>query len=168
MVDKIKTVEMDKNQDDDDIETMIEGLMQNKDSLMKIVGLTKRVSDAGLIDIIENMTTDYMPADIEYIMNLFTSKEFTIGLIKSINVLSGLLHSLSSDKSGDAVKAVLFNTDSIMDAMVTGAKNPETFSIFRMLAIMKDPEISSGLTAVLNALKALGKALRTVQNQDKE
>lgn len=168
MVDKIKTIEMDKNQDDDDIETMIEGLMQNKDSLMKIVGLTKRVSDAGLIDIIENMTTDYMPADIEYIMNLFTSKEFTIGLIKSINVLSGLLHSLSSDKSGDAVKAVLFNTDSIMDSMVTGAKNPETFSIFRMLAIMKDPEISSGLTAVLNALKALGKALRTVQNQDKE
>lgn len=168
MVDKIKTVEMDKNQDDDDIETMIEGLMQNKDSLMKIVGLTKRVSDAGLIDIIENMTTDYMPADIEYIMNLFTSKEFTIGLIKSINVLSGLLHSLSSDKSGDAVKAVLFNTDSIMDSMVTGAKNPETFSIFRMLAIMKDPEITSGLTAVLNALKSLGKALRTVQNQDKE
>ena len=168
MVDKIKAVEMDKNQDDDDIETMIEGLMQNKDSLMKIVGLTKRVSDAGLIDIIENMTTDYMPADIEYIMNLFTSKEFTIGLIKSINVLSGLLHSLSSDKSGDAVKAVLFNTDSIMDSMVTGAKNPETFSIFRMLALMKDPEITSGLTAVLNALKALGKALRTVQNQDKE
>ncbi len=168
MVDKIKAVELDGNQDEDDIEPMIEGLLQNRDSLMKLVGLMKKVSDAGLIDTVENMTADYMPADIEYILNLFTSKEFTVGLIKSINVLSGLLHALSSDKSGDALKAVMFNTDSIMEAMVTGAKNPETFSIFKLLAMMKDPEISSGLTAVTNGLKALGKALRTVQDQEKD
>jgi uncharacterized protein YjgD (DUF1641 family) len=169
MVDKIKAVETKENhEDEDDIEPIIEGLMENKDSLLKVVGLMKRVSDAGFIDTVENMTADYMPADIEYIMNLFTSKEFTIGLIKSVNVLSSLIHALSSDKSGDAVKAVMFNTDSIMGAMVSGAKNPESFSIFRLMAMMKDPEITSGLTAVLYALKALGKALRTVQDQEKD
>ena len=43
--------------------------------------------------------------------------------------------------------------------MITGAKNPEQFSLFKLLALLKDPEFTKGMTAMVNLITALGKVL---------
>jgi uncharacterized protein YjgD (DUF1641 family) len=46
--------------------------------------------------------------------------------------------------------------------MVEGAKKPDNLSLFGLLGILKDPEVASGITVVLNALRVIGKLLKKV------
>ncbi len=46
--------------------------------------------------------------------------------------------------------------------MVSGAKNPESIGLMGLYALLKDPDISAGLSAMMGALKALGIALKKV------
>ena len=94
-----------------------------------------------------------------------SSRDFLYGFVKTMNVVSALSHSLSSEKASDAIKAILFNSDELWDGMVSGAKNPEATSLLRLYAMVKDPDISAGLTAALYALKAIGSALRKVPEE---
>ena len=113
----------------------------------------------------ENLSSEFLPSDIEFLSNFLTSRDFLYGFVKTMNVVSALSHSLSSEKASDAIKAILFNSDELWDGMVSGAKNPEATSLLRLYAMVKDPDISAGLTAALYALKAIGSALRKVPEE---
>ncbi len=151
--------------DQDDLEPLIEGLLENRDSLEAILNLFGKVKNSGLISAMENLSSEFLPSDIEFLSNFLTSRDFLYGFVKTMNVVSALSHSLSSEKASDAIKAILFNSDELWDGMVSGAKNPEATSLLRLYAMVKDPDISAGLTAALYALKAIGSALRKVPEE---
>ncbi len=151
--------------DQDDLEPLIEGLIENRDSFEALLNLFGKVKDSGLISALENLSSEFLPSDIEFLSSFMTSRDFLYGFVKTMNVVSALSHSLSSEKASDAIKAILFNSDELWDGMVDGAKNPEATSLLRLYAMLKDPDISAGLTAALYALKAVGSALRKVPEE---
>ncbi len=151
--------------DQDDLEPLIEGLLENRDSFEALLNLFGKVKNSGLILAMENLSSEFLPSDIEFLSNFLTSRDFLYGFVKTMNVVSALSHSLSSEKASDAIKAILFNSDELWDGMVSGAKNPEATSLLRLYAMVKDPDISAGLTAALYALKAIGSALRKVPEE---
>ena len=151
--------------DQDDLEPLIEGLIENRDSFEALLNLFGKVKDSGLISALENLSSEFLPSDIEFLSNFLTSRDFLYGFVKTMNVVSALSHSLSSEKASDAIKAILFNSDELWDGMVSGAKNPEATSLLRLYAMVKDPDISAGLTAALYALKDIGSALRKVPEE---
>ncbi len=151
--------------DQDDLEPLIEGLIENRDSFEALLNLFGKVKDSGLISALENLSSEFLPSDIEFLSSFMTSRDFLYGFVKTMNVVSALSHSLSSEKASDAIKAILFNSDELWDGMVDGAKNPEATSLLRLYAMLKDPDISAGLTAALYALKAIGSALRKVPEE---
>ncbi|MCL4337387.1 MAG: DUF1641 domain-containing protein [Candidatus Thermoplasmatota archaeon] len=151
--------------DQDDLEPLIEGLIENRDSFEALLNLFGKVKDSGLISALENLSSEFLPSDIEFLSSFMTSRDFLYGFVKTMNVVSALSHSLSSEKASDAIKAILFNSDELWDGMVDGAKNPEATSLLRLYAMLKDPDISAGLTAALYALKAVGSALKKVPEE---
>lgn len=157
---ELKKVE--NEQDDDDLEPLIMGLMENRDAFESMLGMFSKLKNSGLLTALENLSGEYLPSDIEFLSSFLTSKDFVYGFVKTMNVVSALSHTMSNEKASDALKAILYNSDELFDGMITGAKNPEATSLLRLYAMVKDPDVSSGLTAVLNALKAVGKALKKV------
>lgn len=163
MVEKIEgKKKLSSDDDEDDLEPLLQGLLENRDSFEALLNLFGKVKNSGLISALENLSSEYLPSDIEFLSNFLTSRDFLYGFVKTMNVVSALSHSLSSEKASDAVKAILYNSDDLWDGMISGAKNPEATSLLRLYAMVKDPDISSGITAVLNALKAIGSALKKV------
>ena len=148
--------------DEDDLEPLITGLLENKDSFEAMINLFGKVKNSGLISAVENLSAEYLPSDIEFLSSFLTSRDFLYGFVKTMNVVSAISHSLSNEKASDAIKAIMYNSDELWDGMISGAKNPEATSLLRLYAMVKDPDISAGLTAVLYALKAVGSALRKV------
>lgn len=151
--------------EDDDLEPLIHEFLESKDAIQSMLVMFKKLKKAGIVDFIDQVSGDYIPSDVEFIGKFFSSREFSTGVLKSANTMLGLMYALSRDTTSDALKALLFDSEGITDAMVTGAKNPERMSMMKLFAMTKDPEIASGLTAVLNMLKELGKSLQKVQNE---
>lgn len=148
-----------------DLEPLIQGIVENMDSFEALLNLFGKVKNSGLISALENLSSEYLPSDIEFLSNFLTSRDFLYGFVKTMNVVSALSHSLSSEKASDAIKSILYNSDELWDGMISGAKNPEATSLLRLYAMVKDPDISAGLTAVLYALKAIGSALKKVPEE---
>lgn len=160
--------EIEKFQDEeegDDLEPLIKEFIDSRDAIQSLLVMFRKLKQAGIVDFIDQISGDYLPSDVEFIGKFFSSREFTTGVLKSANTMLGVMYALSMDTTSDAIKALLYDSEGLMDAMVTGAKNPERMSMMKLLAMTKDPEIASGLTAMLNMLKELGKTLQKVQNE---
>lgn len=153
-----------EDEDGDDLEPLIMELVESRDAIQSMLVMFRKLKQAGIVDFIDRISGDYLPSDVEFIGKFFSSREFTTGVLKSANTILGVMYALSRETTSDALKALLFDSEGLVDSMVTGAKNPEKLSMMRLLAMTKDPEIASGLTAVLNLLKELGKSLQKVQN----
>lgn len=153
-----------EDEDGDDLEPLIMELVESRDAIQSMLVMFRKLKQAGIVDFIDRISGDYLPSDVEFIGKFFSSREFTTGVLKSANTMLGVMYALSRETTSDALKALLFDSEGLVDSMVTGAKNPEKLSMMRLLAMTKDPEIASGLTAVLNLLKELGKSLQKVQN----
>lgn len=151
--------------ENDDLEPLVKGLLENADAFEPMMNLFSKLKNSGLLQAMENISGEFLPSDIEFLSSFLTSKDFLYGLVKTVNVVSALAHAMSSEKGSDTVKAILYNSDEIWDGMVSGAKNPEATSLLRLYSMVKDPDISAGLTAVLNALKAVGSALKKVPDE---
>ncbi|WP_075057597.1 DUF1641 domain-containing protein [Thermogymnomonas acidicola] len=99
-----------------------------------------KLKKAGVLDMMEGLSEDYLPTDIEFIVRFFSSKEFSTALIKGANVLMSLLHALSNETVGDSIKTIAYNSENIWDAMVSGgAKNPINIGMLRLMAILRIP-----------------------------
>ncbi len=158
-------VKEEPEMENDDLEPLIKGLLDNADAFGPMMNLFSKLKNSGLLQAMENMSGEFLPSDIEFLSSFLTSKDFLYGLVKMVNVVSAVAHAMSSEKGSDTIKAILYNSDEIWDGMVSGAKNPEATSLLRLYAMVKDPDISAGLTAVLNALKAMGSALKKVPEE---
>jgi len=162
MVDEQNTEKQDVTKIDDDIEPLIIGLLENKDALTSLLNLLTKMRKSGLLEILDDLSSEYLPSDLEFLTTFLTSRDALVGVVRMVNVLASLSHALSSETAGDTIKAIAFNSDQIFEGMVSGAKNPESLGLMSFYAMLKDPDISAGLSAMLGALRALGIALKKV------
>ena len=142
-----------QGQPQDNIELFLKEIMENTGQLEAAIKVIVNLKETGILD------------SVEHLSHLMSSKEFLHGAQKAMNLLSALIHSMSSEMSSNAINSILYNSEAIWEGMVVGAKNPEATSFLRLYAMLKDPETSAGLTAVLNALKAIGMALKKVPEE---
>jgi Uncharacterized conserved protein, COG2427 len=141
-----------EEENEDDIEPLLRGLLENKHAFESLMNMLTKLNNSGLMSVVENISADYLPSDIEFLSEFLTSKDFLTSFVKTMNVVTALSHSLAGERASDALKAILYNSDAIWEGMVTGAKNPEAISVLRLYAMLRDPDTAAGLTAVLNAL----------------
>jgi uncharacterized protein YjgD (DUF1641 family) len=137
-------------------------LLKNGDSLLVAGRILDRLASSGLLTFLEKIVDNSMPSDPEAMVRSLDNQDVLYGISKAVNILPALLRSFSGETGSDVIKSVLYDSDTMFDSIVVGAKNPLRLSLLKIMAILKDEEVSRGLTAMLNLLKFLGKALERV------
>ncbi len=142
-----------------DIEHLIEEISENADMFHSFLKMAKRLKDAGIIDLMDSVSKDYMPTDIEFLGKFFTSREFTTAVIKGGNTMTAMLYMLLSEQNTDLIRLLLYNSEGFSDAIVDGVRKPRKMTFLSLYSMMKDPDVSAGMTAMFNILKVFGKVV---------
>jgi len=148
--------------DYDDIENILLKINENKDLIDAILKMLEKLKGAGAVESI-NYITDILPDNLDFFVRSFTSPDFTDTVSKSGNTLISLLFLLSNNEMADVIKAISFNSQGIAESMIDNAASAQPMSIFKLMSIFKDPEVSAGLNALIGALKVLGKSLKNLK-----
>lgn len=153
-------VERADEKEEDEIEELLRFFTQNRRLVTQAMDMLKRAESSGLLDEIQNFMGEFIPSDHSVITSFLDSQEGRYALSKIINLLPALAYLLSSERTSDLIKSLLFNADSFSDALIEGANNPQTFGLMKLMSLMKDPEFTSGFTALLNFIGMLGKVIK--------
>ncbi len=145
-----------------EIERMLGELVQDDTSMESLLRILSGLKDSGGLLLLESLISKKMPGSTIQAERLFNSNELNLGMLKLVDILTALMAALSQGPTSGTINSILYNSDEIVEAMVSGAKKPDSYSLLRLMGMFKDPELAAGLTAVLNALKELGKILKTV------
>ena len=145
-----------------EIERMLGELVQDDSSMESLLRILSGLKDSGGLLLLETLISKKMPGSTVQAERFFNSNELNLGLLKLVDVLTALMAALSQGPTSGTINSILYNSDEIAEAMVTGAKKPDNYSLLRLMGMFKDPDLAAGLTAVLNALKEIGKILKTV------
>ncbi|WP_048162148.1 DUF1641 domain-containing protein [Thermoplasma acidophilum] len=165
MVEKQEEVQgnMQPAEDQDDIEALLNKIVENKDTIVAFMDLLSKMKEAGIIDVFMGIAKDYAPTDIEFLAKFFTEKELTEALLKVGNSMMGLLYGLGEERTSDLVKAISFNLPGVTEEFVNGVKNPQPLSALKLMALLKDPDVSAFITGLINALKVVVSSVKKVQ-----
>jgi uncharacterized protein YjgD (DUF1641 family) len=161
-------VENNENNENEQVEMAIRELMDDDKTILALLNLIKVLKNSGDLESIQKLAEQFIPGNPVTIVQTADQPEFHKGGINLINLIVALMASLSNKTSQESLSTILYNSDELWESMVEGAKKPENFSLLRLMGVLKDPEIASGLTAVLNALKVLGSMLKRVDRGEGE
>lgn len=143
----------------DEIEEALAFMLENRGMFMQLLETMKRLQSSGLLDELQSFVSSFVPSDHTIVTAYLNSEEGMLAVSKVINILPALGNAISSEKTSDLLKLILFNSETLADSLVVGAKNPQNFGLMKLMSIMKDPEFTAGLTAVLNLIGTLGKII---------
>lgn len=157
-------MESEKNEKDQ-VEIALSELIGDDQALLGVLNLAKIFKDSGNIEVLEKILTENMPGNTKAYTSLLDKRELHLGSISMMNSLLAVMASVSGKTSQSALNLLLYNSEDVLVSMIEGAKQPDNFSILRLMGMLKDPEIAAGLSAVLNALKTLGSLLKKVDTE---
>ncbi len=144
----------------DEIEEALKFVLQNRGMFLQLLETMNKLQSSGLLDEMQSFVSSFVPSDHTIVTTYLNSEEGMLAISKVINILPALGNAISSEKTSDLVKLVLFNSETLADSLVAGAKNPQNFGIMKLMSLMKDPEFTAGLTAVLNFIGTLGQIIK--------
>ncbi|MEM0155230.1 MAG: DUF1641 domain-containing protein [Thermoplasmataceae archaeon] len=147
---------------EDSLEPLIKDLLANADLIESLLTLLKKMKQAGLVELLNSVSSGYVPTDIEFMGKFFSSKELIYGMLKSANTAVSLIHALSDERTSDMVKAIMYNLPDATESMVDAAKNPDRLSALKLMSMLKDPEVAAGMSVMFSFLKFLGSAIKKV------
>ncbi len=147
----------------DKIEELLMVMMESKESIEPILDMLISIAKSGAVEKFSRILGDLSASDPSYLVGIFSSEESMRGLAKLLGLFSSLLAAAGSETMTDIIKALSFNSDAISESMVTGAKNPERFGLMKLMSMLKDPDFASGMTAIINAIKVVGKLLKDIE-----
>ncbi|OWP56083.1 MAG: hypothetical protein B2I17_08155 [Thermoplasmatales archaeon B_DKE] len=127
-----------------------------------MLNIMKRLKEAGIVNLANNIANDYLPTDVEFLAKFFASKELVYGMLKSANTAVSLIHALSDERTSDLVKAVMFNMPDAAEGMVEAAKTQDRMSMMKLYSMMKDPDVAAGISVMFSFLKFLGTVMKKV------
>ena len=156
---------MEVKEDNDVVEELLKFFLENREVSFQFLDLLKSLKDSGAIEDLAAFARSVVPSSSALVKEIGSSEEIISSISRFGNLVPSILYAVSIENSSDTLKAILYNSDSILKAMVNGAKNPEQFSLFKLLALFKDKEFTKGFTALINMITALGKALGKVPGE---
>lgn len=144
----------------DEIEMLLVKVADNADVIGSLVDVVDRLKEAGILDLLTGIAKDYLPTDVDFLGKFFSSKEFTMSLMKTLNVLISLTAAMGSEKTSDLVKGVMFNSENITDNVIDAVHNPKGYSPFKLGKLLGDEDIKVAISALIAVLKSMGQILR--------
>ncbi|MHB1492585.1 MAG: helical membrane plugin domain-containing protein [Thermoplasmataceae archaeon] len=145
-----------------EIERMLSDIVEDDESMASILRIISGLKDSGSLLLLESLISKKMPGSTVQVEKLVNSNEMNLGILKLVDVLAAFMAAISQGPTSGLINSILYNSDDLAATMVNGAKKPDNYSLLRLMGMFKDPELAAGLTAVLNALKELGRILKTV------
>ncbi len=162
---KAEIMKNEQVQNDDVIEELMQFFLENKEVSAQLLDLIRAVKDSGAIEDLAAFARSVVPSNSALVREIGSSEEVVGAISKAGNLLPALLFLLNDKMVNDTLQAMLYNSGSLFGAMVSGAKNPEQFSLLKLLALFKDQEFTKGFTALVNMITALGKILARVPEE---
>lgn len=144
----------------DEMEQLLVKVIDNADVLTTLVNAIEKLKDAGIIDLLTSVVNDYLPTDVDFLGKFFSSKEFTMSIMKTFNVLISVMGAMGSEKNSDLVKGVMFNSENITDDVIDAVHNPKKYSPLKLGRLLGDEDIMVTMSAMVALMRSLGKILR--------
>ncbi|MHB8361750.1 MAG: helical membrane plugin domain-containing protein [Thermoplasmataceae archaeon] len=149
-------VEDEKKRQEEKLGELIDQLAENSDTLSSFMSMLARLKEAGIINMLDNITRDYMPTDVEFFAHMFSSREFTFAGLKSANVMLSVMHAMADEGVSDMIKLFMFNLGGIVDQASEAGNDHSKMKMMELLHTLKDPETASGMRALLSMVKSIG------------
>lgn len=144
----------------DPMEAILARAMSNAELINPLFDVLEKLKSAGLVELMQTVVEDYIPTDVDFLGRFFSSKEFTIALLKTMNVLIAVMGAMSSEKTSDLIKAILFNFENMTDMVMDSISNPKKYSPLKITKILSDEDVMMGMAAMIAFLKGFGQILR--------
>ena len=145
----------------DNEETILSKIENNAEVIESLLEILEKLQDAGIVDLMKSVSNNYLPTDVDFFGKFFSSKEFTIALMKTMNVLVSVMGAMGSEKNSDLIKGFMFNFETITDNVQEAVHNPKKYSPKIRKFIMDEDYKAS--TAVLMALMlSVGQILKKI------
>lgn len=145
----------------DNEETILSKIENNAEVIESLLEILEKLQDAGIVDLMKSVSNNYLPTDVDFFGKFFSSKEFTVALMKTMNVLVSVMGAMGSEKNSDLIKGFMFNFETITDNVQEAVHNPKKYSPKIRKFIMDDDYKAS--TAILIAfMLSIGQIFRKI------
>jgi uncharacterized protein YjgD (DUF1641 family) len=145
----------------DATETVLSRIEKNAEVIDSLLEILEKLQDADIVDLMKSVSNNYLPTDVDFFGKFFSSKEFTIALMKTMNVSISIMGAMASEKNSDLIKGFMFNFETITDNVQEAVHNPKKYSPKIRKFIMDEDYKAS--TAVLMALMlSIGQILKKI------
>ena len=145
----------------DNEETILSKIENNAEVIESLLEILEKLQDAGIVDLMKSVSNNYLPTDVDFFGKFFSSKEFTIAIMKTMNVLVSVMGAMGSEKNSDLIKGFMFNFETITDNVQEAVHNPKKYSPKIRKFIMDDDYKAS--TAILIAfMLSIGQIFRKI------
>lgn len=143
----------------DEMEGLLVSVMENADVIRSLLGALDKLKSAGVVNLMTGVVNDYVPTDVDFLGKFFSSKEFTVSMIKTLNVLISVMGAMASEKNSDFIKGIMFNFENITDHVQDAVHNPKKYSPLKIRKLLSDDDTRVALSAMIAFLKAFGQIL---------
>lgn len=142
------------------MEELLVKMVDNADVISSAFDILEKLKEAGIIDLMKTVVNDYLPTDVDFLAKFFSSKEFSMSLMKTLNILISLMGAMGSEKNSDMIKGLMYNSEQITDDMIDAVHNPKKYSPMKVGKLLSDEDIKVTLSAMVALMKSMGKILR--------
>lgn len=148
--------------DGDELEELLVKVTENADVIRSMVNVLEKLKSAGILDLMTGVVNDYLPTDVDFLGKFFSSKEFVVSLMKTLNVLISVMGAMGSEKNSDMVKGLMYNMENITDNVHDAVQNPRKYSPLKLKNLMGDEDIMMSMSAMIAMMKGMGQIMRRV------
>ncbi len=148
--------------DNDEMEELLVKVIDNADVLKSLMGALEKLKSAGILDLMTGLVNDYLPTDVDFLGKFFSSKEFSVSLMKTLNVLISVMGAMGSEKNSDMIKGLMFNMENITDNIHSAIDNPKKYSPMKLKNIMSDDDVKLSLSVMIALMKGMGQIMRRI------
>ena len=144
------------------MEELLVKVIDNADVLKSLMGALEKLKSAGILDLMTGLVNDYLPTDVDFLGKFFSSKEFSVSLMKTLNVLISVMGAMGSEKNSDMIKGLMFNMENITDNVHAAIENPKKYSPMKLSNIMADEDVRLSLSVMVALMKGLGQIMHRI------
>ncbi len=148
--------------ENDEMEELLVKVMDNADVIKSLMGAIDKLKSAGILDLMTGLVNDYLPTDVDFLGKFFSSKEFTVSLMKTLNVLISVMGAMGSEKNSDMIKGLMFNMENITDNVHDAVENPKKYSPLKLKNLMGDEDIMLSFSVMMAFMKGMGQIMHRI------
>lgn len=146
----------------DEMEKLLTRVVENADVLETLMSMLEKLKSAGIVDLMGGVVQDYVPTDVDFLGKFFSSKEFTVSLLKTMNVLLSVMGAMASEKNSDLIKGIMFNFENITENVEDAVENPKKYSPLKVRKMLSDEDIRLAMAVMVAMLKGFGQIIKKI------